>query len=113
MVNIVFNCAKIVSGSKGDFNGISQSRLLPTCFGFLSRMGGCMGCTELPYPLAPSRKLAEGWTSLIAHSTTVTVPFSMRLRFLQQGKDLLPLHTGKTFEKVCNGVTGPKMVIDS
>jgi hypothetical protein len=35
---------------------------------------------------------------------------SMRLRFLQQGKDLLPLHTGKTFEKVCNGVTGFKMV---
>ena len=35
---------------------------------------------------------------------------SMRLRFLQQGKDLLPLHTGKTFEKVCNGVTGLKMV---
>ena len=34
----------------------------------------------------------------------------MRLRFLQQGKDLLPLHTGKTFEKVCNGVTGLKMV---
>jgi hypothetical protein len=35
---------------------------------------------------------------------------SMRLRFLQQGKDLLPLHTGKTFEKVCNGVTGLQMV---
>src|SRR5260370_37578460 len=35
---------------------------------------------------------------------------SMRLRFLQQGQDLLPLHTGKTFEKVCNGVTGLKMV---
>src|SRR5271165_2089381 len=35
---------------------------------------------------------------------------SMRLRFLQQGKDLLPLHTGKTFEKVRNGVTGLKMV---
>jgi hypothetical protein len=34
----------------------------------------------------------------------------MRLRFLQQGKDLLPLHTGKTFEKVCNGVAGLKMV---
>jgi hypothetical protein len=34
----------------------------------------------------------------------------MRLRFLQQGKDLLPLYTGKTFEKVCNGVAGPKMV---
>ena len=34
----------------------------------------------------------------------------MRLRFLQQGKDLLPLHTGKTFEKVRNGVTGLKMV---
>jgi hypothetical protein len=34
----------------------------------------------------------------------------MRLRFLQQGKDLLPLYTGKTFEKVCNGVTGLKMV---
>ncbi len=35
---------------------------------------------------------------------------SMRFGFLQQGKDLLPLHTGKTFEKVCNGVTGLKMV---
>ena len=35
---------------------------------------------------------------------------SMRLRCLQQGKDLLPLHTGKTFEKVCNGFTGLKMV---
>ena len=35
---------------------------------------------------------------------------SMRLRFLQQGKDLLPLHTGKTFEKVCNAVTGLEMV---
>ena len=34
----------------------------------------------------------------------------MRLRFLQQGKDLLPFHTGKTFEKVCNGVTGLQMV---
>ena len=34
---------------------------------------------------------------------------SMRLRFLQQDKDLLPLHTGKTFEKVCNRVTGLKM----
>jgi hypothetical protein len=34
----------------------------------------------------------------------------MRLRLLQQGKDLLPLHTGKTLEKVCNGVTGLKMV---
>jgi hypothetical protein len=34
----------------------------------------------------------------------------MRHRFLQQGKDLLPLHTGKTFQKVCNGVTGLKMV---
>ena len=33
----------------------------------------------------------------------------MRLN-LQQGKDLLPLHTGKTFEKVCNGVTGLQMV---
>ena len=35
---------------------------------------------------------------------------SMRLRFLQQGKDLLPLHTGKTFEKVCNAVTRLEMV---
>jgi hypothetical protein len=34
----------------------------------------------------------------------------MRFRFLQQGKDLLPLHTGKTFEKVCNAVTGLQMV---
>jgi hypothetical protein len=34
----------------------------------------------------------------------------MRLRLLQQGKDLLPLHTGKTFEKVSNGVTGLQMV---
>ena len=35
---------------------------------------------------------------------------SMRLRFLQQGKDLLPLHTRKTFEEVRNGVTRLKMV---
>jgi hypothetical protein len=34
----------------------------------------------------------------------------MGLRLLQQGKNLLPLHTGKTFEKVCNGVSGLKMV---
>ena len=34
----------------------------------------------------------------------------MRLRLLQQGNDQLSLHTGKTFEKVCNGVTGLKMV---
>jgi hypothetical protein len=34
----------------------------------------------------------------------------MRFRFLQQGQDLLPLHTGKTFEKVCNAVTGLEMV---
>jgi hypothetical protein len=34
----------------------------------------------------------------------------MRLRFLQQGKDLLPLHTRKALEKVCNGVSGLKMV---
>jgi hypothetical protein len=26
--------AKIVSGSKGEFNGISHSGLPPTCFGF-------------------------------------------------------------------------------
>ena len=35
---------------------------------------------------------------------------SMRFRFLQQGKNLLPLNTWKTFEKVCNGVTGPQMI---
>jgi hypothetical protein len=34
----------------------------------------------------------------------------MRLRFLQQGKDLFPLHTGKAFEKVCNGAGGLKIV---
>jgi hypothetical protein len=34
----------------------------------------------------------------------------MRPRLLQQRKDLLPLHTGKTFEKVCNRVIGLQMV---
>jgi hypothetical protein len=34
----------------------------------------------------------------------------MRLRFLQQSKDLLPRHTGKTFEKICDGVAGLQMV---
>jgi hypothetical protein len=41
---------------------------------------------------------------------SIVMSTSNRLRFLQQGKDLLPLHTGKTLEKVCNGVTGLKMV---
>jgi hypothetical protein len=40
--------------------------------------------------------------SLICHS--------VRLRLLQQGKDLLLLYTGKTFEKVCYSVSGLKMV---
>jgi hypothetical protein len=35
---------------------------------------------------------------------------SMRFRFLQQVKNLLPLNTRKTFEKVCNGVTGLQMI---
>jgi hypothetical protein len=34
----------------------------------------------------------------------------MRLRFLQQGKDLLLLNAGKTFEKVRNGITGLQMI---
>jgi hypothetical protein len=34
----------------------------------------------------------------------------MRLRLLQQCKDLHPLHTGKTIEKVCNGVADLQMV---
>ena len=50
--------------------------------------------------------------SILVHRSFnyVIIPFSMRLRLLQQGKDLLPLHTGKTFEKVCNGVISLKMI---
>jgi hypothetical protein len=97
---------KIVSGFKGDFNGYQPLRVAANLLWILSRMAS-IGRTELP-TLSRLRQLAEVWTFLIAHSIIVTVPFSMRLRFLQQGKDLLPFHTGETFEKFCNGVTRPR-----
>ncbi len=34
----------------------------------------------------------------------------MGLRFFQQGNDLLPCDTGKTFEKIFNGIAGFEMI---
>jgi hypothetical protein len=68
-----------------------------------SRLTDSTSCPSRPLTKTPAQVfIQQNAHSLICHS--------VRLRLLQQGKDLLPLYTGKPFEKVCNGVSGLKMV---